>query len=223
MTPEELCKEVHRLLSQLPAFREPRQIPFDNGLYFFYEEGQASPHGKDGRIVRIGNHPKSDNGLKRRLMLHYSGNKNSSVFRKFLGGAILRRIDSSHPCLLPAPGKGHWEKQGSYPCEKCRPTEAEVSALLRSSFRFRCVEVRDKNIRNMLEKKLVATVSLCSRCKPSEQWLGLYTYSDNVRKSGLWNSNYVFNQHFIMDEQDIKTLRDLVTATLRKLENYRVL
>jgi hypothetical protein len=45
-----------------------------------------------------------------------------------------------------------------------------------------------------MEEKLVATVSLCPICKPSEDWLGKYAYSEKVRSSGLWNSSYVFEE-----------------------------
>jgi hypothetical protein len=35
----DVCAMVHRLLEQLPLWREPGQVPFTNGLYFFYVEG----------------------------------------------------------------------------------------------------------------------------------------------------------------------------------------
>jgi len=214
--PKEVCAEIHRLCSILSIFKEPSDVPFGNGLYLFYEKGELSEHAPSGRIVRVGNHPRSQNGLKRRLELHYSGNKNSSVFRKFLGGAILRKSDPRHPCLLPAPGKGHWEKQDMPTCEKCEPIETEVSKLLRDDFWFRCIEIDDQNLRNALEKKLIATISLCRVCEPSENWLGKFTYSENVRGSGLWNSDYVFDQSLILSAIHLKTLEDLIASTFKK-------
>ena len=82
---ESICGDIHRLLGTLPVYSSPRQVPFADGLYFFLEDGETSDHGPRGRIVRIGNHPRSDGGLVRRLRQHYSGRKNGSVFRKFLG------------------------------------------------------------------------------------------------------------------------------------------
>jgi len=210
-----LCAEIHKLCEVLPTFKEPSEVPFSNGLYFFYEKSEVSEHAPSGRIVRVGNHPLSQNGLKRRLKLHYSGNKNSSVFRKFLGGAILRRTDPRHPCLLPALGQGHWEKQGTPTCEKCKLIELEVSKLLKNDFRFRCIEIDDKNLRNTLEKKLVATISLCCICKPTGHWLGKFAYSKNVRNSGLWNSDYVFDQSQMISVIELETLESLVASTPR--------
>ena len=88
---------------------------------------ESAQHAPAGRIVRVGNHPRSDGTLVRRLRQHYKGHKNGSVFRKFLGGALMRSEDPSHPCLAPAPGKGHWEKQDEKTCHRCQPVEQSVS------------------------------------------------------------------------------------------------
>ena len=63
--------------------------------------------------MRVGNHPRSDGTLVRRLRQHYKGHKNGSVFRKFLGGALMRSEDPSHPCLAVATGQvvAHTKKQ----------------------------------------------------------------------------------------------------------------
>ena len=205
---EDICLEIHKLINSTPIFYEPKQVPFNNGLYFFYERGEVSPHSPEGRIVRVGNHPRSDNGLIRRLRLHYSGNKNSSVFRRLPGSALMRRTDPTNPCLL------HWEKQDEPTCERCKPLEREISKLLRTNFWFRCIEIKDRGLRNMLEKKLIATISLCSECKPSEGWLGRYAYSDAVRRSGLWNCKHVFDRKLILHEKDLELLRRLVKNSL---------
>ncbi|MFQ5909974.1 MAG: hypothetical protein ACE5IJ_04540, partial [Thermoplasmata archaeon] len=178
-----VCRRIHHYLDGLPMLRDPSRVPTANGLYFFYEKGEKSPHGGP-RIVRVGNHPRSQGRLVVRLQQHYSGNKNSSVFRRFLGGAILRRRDSNHPCLQPQPGRGHWEKQGSKTCDLCRPVEREVSALLRDSFRFRVLRIVDRNSRNLFERGLISSLSACPQCTPSEEWLGRYAYSEKVASSG---------------------------------------
>ena len=221
-TAEELCRQIHQMLESLPVLKDVSSIPFESGLYFFYEDGETSAHGQSGRIVRIGNHPRSQNTLKRRLRMHYSGNKNSSAFRKLLGGAILRSRDPKHPCLQPAPGQGHWEKQEMPTCEKCRPIEAEVSQMLRTRFRFRCVEVKAIDERNSLEKKLIATISLCHVCKPTGDWLGGYAYSTKVRESGLWNSDNVFDKRLLLDGLDLDRLQELVSSTLERAKEKSV-
>jgi hypothetical protein len=211
VAPEEACKAIHEALETLPLHTSPGQVPFADGLYFFYEEGEASRHGPEGRIVRVGNHPRSQGGLVRRLRLHYSGNKNSSVFRKFLGGALLRRANPAFPCLTPAPGKGHWEKQDAKTCAGCRPTEARVSNLLRQRLRFRCVFVPDMEERNKLEALLVATLAACQVCCPSPSWLGQHAYSGKVRASGLWNSQYVGGA--TIGPSDLRRFQALVSAS----------
>jgi len=214
MTTEDVCREIHRLLELLPLYTAPVQVPFSNGLYFFYEAGETSDHGLTGRIVRVGNHPRSTTGLVTRLRQHYSGRKNGSVFRKFLGGALLRASNWDHPCLAPGPGKGHWEHQGATACLRCLPVEQEVSALLRSRFRFRCVAVKDQAERNDLEARLIATLAACSICKPSPHWLGLNAYADTVRRTGLWNSQHT--DGLPMVQADLSRFSELVKARAPK-------
>ncbi len=141
-----------------------------------------------------------------------SGSKNSSVFRKFLGGALLRRSDPNHPCLEPSPGQGHWEKQDERPCQRCKPTEQSVSALLRETFRFRCVEIADREERNRFEEGLVATLAACQKCMPSPKWLGKNAYSEHVRDSGLWNANYVLGST-PLNPRELSRLEELVSTT----------
>ena len=210
--PEQPCEAIHEALETLPLLDSPVEVPFADGLYFFYEEGEFSDHAPNGRIVRVGNHPRRQGGLVSRLRMHYSGNKNSSVFRKFLGGALLRRANPADPCLSPAPGKGHWESGNAKACLRCRPTEARVSELLRQRLRFRCVRVPDMTERNRLEALLVATVAACDVCRPSPSWLGLQAYSEKVRASGLWNSQYVGGT--TIDGSTLGRFQELVSASL---------
>jgi len=197
------CERIHRILERLPEHSSPDGDIPSNGLYFFYEDGEICPHTGKPRIVRVGNHPRSQNGLRNRLKMHYGGNKNSSVFRKFLGGAILRKRNPNYPCLQPGPGKGHWERQDEKTCELCRPIENEVTELLKKNFKFRCVEIVDKDERNDMEKKLIATLSKCPQCGPSNRWLGLWAYNEKVKSSGLWNSDYV-DEPYEMTPSDLE-------------------
>lgn len=210
--PEQACEAIYQALETLPLLQSPAEAPFADGLYFFYEKGEISDHAPNGRIVRVGNHPRKQGGLVSRLRMHYSGNKNSSVFRKFLGGALLRRDNPSNPCLSPAPGKGHWESGNAKACPRCRPTEARVSELLRQRLRFRCVWVPDTTERNGLEALLVATLAACDVCRPSSSWLGLQAYSEKVRASGLWNSQYVGD--VTIDQSNLTRFQELVSASL---------
>jgi hypothetical protein len=153
-------------------------------------------HAPQGRVVRIGNHPRAQGRLAARLGEHYGDvGKNGSVFRRYLGGGLLRRQDPDHPCLKLTPGHGHWEQQGTRPCPSCAPVELRVSELLHDAFAFRCVRIDDMSQRNKFERWLIATLAACSDCGPSPRWLGHYAYPQPVRSSGLWNVQHVGDQH----------------------------
>lgn len=106
----------------------------------------------------------------------------------------VRRKDPDGPCLQPAPGQGHWEKQDGKSCPRCAGVELAVSELLSSTFTFRCVQIEDRAERNDFEKRLIATIAACPVCRPSDDWLGRYAYPPLVRSSGLWNVQYVGEQ-----------------------------
>ena len=200
MNPEEACRAVHELLEPLPVLGQPGGVSITDGQYFFYEDGESSGHASEGRIVRVGNHPRSDGTLVRRLRQHYRVGKNGSVFRKFLGGALMRAESPSHPCLAPGPGLGHWERQDEKPCDRCRPVEQRVSRLLSTSFRFQCVSIPSRRERNRFEALLTASLSSCSVCGPSCRWLGLFAYSEVVRSAGMRNSQFVGGEPMTSDD-----------------------
>ena len=135
--PKTACAQVHAALALLPLLADPAQVPMSDGLYFFYEEGERSADAPLGRVVRVGNHPRSQGTLKRRLGQHYRGDKNQSVFRKLVGGALLRRETPDSACLAPRPGAGHWELQNGAHCGNCRPLEERVSGYFAEKLRFR--------------------------------------------------------------------------------------
>jgi hypothetical protein len=210
------CARVHTALAALPPWRQPAEVPFTNGLYFFYEQDEYSPHAPGGRVVRIGNHPRAQDRLVGRLEDHFNSRpraKNFSVFRRYLGGALLRHEDANGPCLQPAPGQGHWEKQDSKTCPRCAGVERAVSELLSSAFTFRCVRVDDRAERNNFEKWLIATIAACPVCRPSDSWLGRYAYPDLVRSSGLWNVQYVGEQP--ATGRQLRRFEELIGVTSR--------
>lgn len=208
-----ICGSVHALLSKLPLYRDPASVPFANGVYVFYEDGERTGHAPEGRIVRVGTHPKQD-FLQCRLWNHFTGSKHNSVFRRYVGGAILRREEPTHPCLRPRGGKGHWEKGDGISCSVCRPLERRVGDLIRASFSFRCIAIADSHLRRLIERKLIASLSACQACEPSEKWLGLYAYDQKVKTSGLWNSHHVFGLE-ALTEDDVRQLERLVDRTLK--------
>ena len=208
------CERAHSLLVRLPVWRTPNDVTFDNGLYFFYQTGEHSQHARDGRVVRIGNHPRARDRLRGRLKDHFrsgSGAKNGSVFRRYIGGALIRRENPESSCLAPRAGEGHWERQTQPACTECWTVEARVTDLLNSAFSFRCVRIDDMGERNTFEAKLIATLAACPVCHPSQTWLGRLAYPATVRESGLWNTEFVGGPIVTLD--DMRRLEFLVEHT----------
>ena len=207
---EATCLVIHELLDPLPLhdFRTPtRRLP-RNGIYFFYEEGEFCRHFDviRPRIVRVGTHREQDR-FRSRIRQHIRGNKNSSVFRKHLGGAVLRRRNPDDFRL------GRWLKQDT-------PTFEEVEELvtnrLAADFTFKCIMVKDKKERLDLEERLIATLAKCPGCEPSKDWLGYYAGSEEIRQSSLWNVQHVYgNKH--MTQQYLSKLRELVCRELKRI------
>src|SRR5215210_7327380 len=109
------CKWLHESLEALPLTRYPfdidKQLP-DNGIYFFYEDGEIWGHSNvedvtnnndnKPRIVRIGTH--KDGNFKSRISEHFllseskmnitskiSAPHDRSIFRKNIGRALIER------------------------------------------------------------------------------------------------------------------------------------
>lgn len=144
------------------------------------------------RIVRVGTHT-GNNKLVSRLKEHFlNENKDRSIFRKNIGRAFLNR--ENNPFLE------YWEmdltsKQARLELEHKvdfnlkNITESKVSDYIQNNFSFATFQINEKNKRVYFEKKLISTISLCSDCNPSKDWLGNFSTKDKIRKSGLWQVN----------------------------------
>lgn len=155
--------------------------------------------------MRVGTH-REDGRLRLRIQNHYcsdaSGDRRQSVFRRHVGGALLRRIDPEHPELAA------WlSAQGTFP-----DIEAQVSHWLRESTCFRCFVVDDREERQRLESRLIALLSELPLGRPSGDWLGKYAYDGKIRRSGLWNSHHVFGA--LPTEEDFELLKHRIQETL---------
>ncbi len=202
----EPCKQTHRALQSLWKYYEPATNLPQNGIYFFYEEGEFCSHTGKARIVRVGTHGERAT-LRKRLRQHYRLNREGSVFRKHLGTALLKKKGFLDDQI------SEWRKgRKSKRWNDFKDTEDEICQLLRSKFFFRVIAVDSANERKILEEKLIASLAVCSECKPSTGWLGRFAWSKKIRKSGLWNSNYVDSENK-MDAEDLERLRQLVRQT----------
>lgn len=101
----ELCKWLHEQLERLPIIRFPfelEKLP-ENGIYFFYEDGEVWGHGGNNtRIVRIGTH--RGKNFRSRINEHFLLDESKmnfdkskpkpsdrSIFRKNIGRALLNK------------------------------------------------------------------------------------------------------------------------------------
>jgi len=145
--------------------------------------------------------------LRERMRQHYSLNREGSVFRRHLGSALLKTKRFSDEQIA------EWSRGRKSPrWRDFTETEAEVSQLIRSRFLFRVVAVDDIEERETLEEELIASLAACPQCKPSEGWLGRFARNEKVRRSGLWNSDYVDSEKR-MDVNDLKRLFQLARHT----------
>lgn len=186
---QEPIKRLYRLLALLPRYDHstPTSVLPENGMYFFFECGEEVQ--VDGwtvdRVVRVGTHRK-DGNFRSRIRQHYGnrsdlgGNKNGSVFRKHVGGALLGREDPVDERL------DGWLKQGGPSYDE---VEAEVSRVLRRRFTFACVSVPDADERLRFERRLIGLLSGDNAIR-TDAWPGRYAHNEKIRDSGLWNTQH---------------------------------
>ncbi len=201
----ELCKWLHEQLEQLPLIQFPfklEQLP-DNGIYFFYEEGENWGHGGNKpRIVRIGT--SRDGNFRSRIKEHFLLNESKmnfdatkpapherSIFRKNIGRALLNKEDDDYLKIWEIDFTNR-EKRDEYghlrDIQKEKKIESEVTRILRENFSFRFItEVQMKRMGSEgLESSLIGTAAHCKLCRPSSNWLGSHSPIEKIRKSGLW-------------------------------------
>jgi hypothetical protein len=201
---EEFYEILARLASdtgglQLLAEADRRRWP-ERGVYFFFESGENRLCSNKPRIVRVGTHAVSANSkatLWNRLRTHRGvteggGNHRSSIFRSHVGAAIIKR--DSRIGKYP-----DWGDQSAGTIDN-KSLESELEKLVSatiSRMRILCLEIRDspgpRSDRAYIERNAIALLSkVGSRIDaPSDTWLGRSSTHPSIRKSGLWNVNYV--------------------------------
>ena len=182
----------------------PERLPL-NGIYFFFEVGEKAwiAQREGGRMVRVGINT-TENRFRERIGLHFGnlqdlgGSRKSSVFRKHVGGALLRREGHSEEALQA------WHDE-SAPAD--RRTEEAVSRYMRANLTFAWKEVPQEQLRKHLEIRLIALLAQYSPCPPSADWLGRHAMSEVIRRTGLWNVQHTGGEPATAD--DLRRLRDL--------------
>lgn len=193
------CTVVHNMLHGL----ERHSFPFDdsaiplNGIYVLFEKGEVG-HQQD-RIVRIGTHT-GDNQLRSRLKQHFlNKNKDRSIFRKHIGRALLNQQQDSFLKFWDLDLTTRKAKEKYLPFidqEYQRTIEDQVTGYIQSNFSFSAFEVPDKKGRLGIESKLISTVSWCTDCEASTDWLGNSSPKKKIVQSGLWLVNELYKEPF---------------------------
>jgi hypothetical protein len=199
----DICERLHLFFNGRQRFRFPfesNDIPKD-GIYILFESGEKAHLGD--RIVRVGTHT-GRGQLRSRLKQHFLvENKDRSIFRKNIGRALLAKTndpfaDSWELDLTTSPSKQ--KNKHLVGCDQVRKIEGDVSRYIQGNFSFAVFEVRDKEDRLRIESKIISTVSLCPKCKPSQTWLGLFSPKAKIRESGLWLVNELYKDALSTNE-----------------------
>lgn len=223
------CKWLHERLEKLPIVKFPfnlEDLP-QNGIYFFYEQGEAWGHGGDHlRIVRIGSHTGRGN-FRSRIAETYlldetrlDFNENSvkpadrSIFRKNIGRALLNRSSDDYLQVwdIDFTARTNRESFGHLrDIEKEKRLEHDISRMLRQRFCFRFIIVDDPIERTQHEKRLIGTIAQCKVCTPSEDWLGRHSPKQKIREGNLWQEQS--QAAAAIDAEDQEAIRGAIERT----------
>lgn len=208
------CEKLHKIFNSIKKINFPlndKDIP-GNGIYVLFEKGEEA-HGVS-RIVRIGTHT-GNNQLASRLKQHFlNENKDRSIFRKNIGRALLNKNKDSFLEKWEidlTTSQARKEVSGKIDFGKLKQIEKEVSDYIQKNFSFIVFQIDDKEKRLELESRIISTVSLCKDCEPSENWLGLFSPKDKIRKSGLWLVNELYKEP--LSEKDIEEIENLIKSS----------
>ena len=186
---EALCDMIHKYVNELPRYSYPfdsSKLP-DNGVYVCFEKGEKYKNWN--RIVRVGTHT-GDNNLPSRLEQHFiSNNKDRSIFIKNIGRALLNKSNDSFldDWNIDLTTKAAKEKYLSkIDMNKIHEIEKQASEYLRDNFSFVVLPIDTKEERLSYEAFLIRAISSNKGCKPSKNWLGLYSPEKKIRESGMW-------------------------------------
>ena len=189
-----LCYELHKLFNSMKryTFENIDDIPFDNGIYIFFQKGEK--YGEFDRIVRVGTDT-GQNQLKSRMRQHLTReNKDRSIFRKNIGRAMLAK--GNNPLL------NYWNidfttkknKELFFNEEKsaeCAAVEKDISAFMKENFSFVVFCVNTKEERLRLEEGIISALYQANDFVASADWLGNYVpekRGTHVKKSRMWLS-----------------------------------
>jgi hypothetical protein len=176
----------------------------ERGVYFFFEPEEHRASNGTMRVVRVGTHALtagSKSTLWGRLRQHRGlgnggGNHHGSIFRLHVGAALQAR--SPERWSVATWGNGSNADRSTREGE--RELEKAVSGVLgRMSLLW--LDVGDDPgpacDRGYLERNSIGLLSTSGRAvdSASRDWLGHDSARQDIRSSGLWNRNHVFERY----------------------------
>ena len=169
------------------------------GVYFFFETGEYRSKGSEPRIVRVGTHGVSRDSkttLWNRLRTHRgsingSGNHRSSIFRLHVGAALARNNPS-----LAVDSWGVDQSTSSKIRDKEQHLEKAVSEKI-GNMSVLWLAVDDAagpaSDRAFIERNTIGLLvgKIGPSDQPSPDWLGRGSPDERIKKSGLWNLDFL--------------------------------
>jgi hypothetical protein len=190
-------ERLHEYFNSLTRYRWDSigDIPFDDGIYIVFEAGERYANTDLDRVVRVGTHT-ADGGLKRRLKNHFvRESKDSSIFRKNIGKAILKERGDAF--------LGKWSRKAALSAEDAaiqRRVENQVTEYMRPNLSFVVIPVDGKAARLRLEEGIIATIHGDPAFRPGREWLGRHSPEQKICESGLWLKDGLSGEQLHNDE-----------------------
>ena len=192
-----------------------------SGIYFFFEPDEFRQNKTELRVVRVGTHGVSKGSkatLWNRLRTHRgttsgSGNHRSSIFRLHVGAALSARDQA-----LAVSTWGVGQTADADTRNREQNLESAVSAYI-GKMCILWVAVEDMpgpaSDRAYLERNLIGLLvgQAGAIDQPSRNWLGLYSPDKRIRRSGLWNLDFL-NYEYSPDFLDV--LDEYVSITVNE-------
>lgn len=193
------------------------------GVYFFFEDQEFRTTSVGiNRVVRVGTHTVSKGSkttLWHRLRTHrggadLSGNHRGSIFRLHVGNALLARSKGQQ--LVPT-----WS-QGQSASREIREAEATLEKQVSESIGGMSLlwlaigdEAGPTSDRSYIERNSIALLAGENGPidLPSPRWLGRQSNREPIRRSGLWNVNYVDDSY---DPRFLDAFEEYVNVTLNR-------
>lgn len=84
--------------------------------------------------------------------------------------------------------------------DKKENIEQQVTDVIQKTFSFVILPIGHSSYLKKWKAKMIATVAQCRECRPSTEWLGLYSPKRKIRENGLWQEQYIYGETITSQE-----------------------